>query len=531
VASLYNSPAPTTMGTLDISAAVVNIQHTMPAIIPTEQKTPFFAAVADRIKRVCGSVLPGGGLKAKVLRGGAWIGAGSVAEQVVRFGRNMILTRLIAPEAFGTMAILLSATGLMRVLTDVGVREATIQHPQGTEDRFIRSAFWLSFGRSLSLASTLFLFAPWIARFYGNPELTILLRVAALGFAIDGAASPGVIVAMKNLRFSRLAAINHGGGICGVLITILLSFFIRNVWALVLGLLAEVSVRTLFSYLFYPYVPYFKWDKEAVRELLKFSRGVFGLSFLNLIFGRTDIFVMAKLFPAEQLGIYAMAIYVAQTPTTFLMNMLGQTLMPAFSQLQNEDARMGRVLLQASTFVLCLGMPAVVFAYFCSHAVLTLFYGSRYGVAAGALIVAAAVSVLNLLNAQITTVFYAKGLPNLHRRAVAITAGLMVVLIYPCAKLMGLIGGQVACLLAIAVGFLLQLERIRHVIKLDLKVCLKPFLVGVGISLATGVICSSQHFLAPSLRPVYIVLLGVLGCLAAYTLAWLVFFKSLNRAV
>jgi lipopolysaccharide exporter len=258
-----------------------------------EQTASFTPSVADQAKPREGSVPLGESIRAKVLRGGAWIGAGSVTEQAVRFGRNMVLTRLIAPADFGTMAILLSTTALMRVVTDVGVREDTIQHPHGTEDRYIRSAFWLNFGRALGLAAGLFLLSPLFASFYGNPELTKLLRVGALTFAIEGAMSPGIIRAMKKLSFSRWAAINHGGAICGVLITVLLSYFIRDVWALVLGLMAEVSMRTLFSYLFYPYLPYFKWDKEAFTDLLTFSRGLLGLSFLNLFFSRTDIFVMA----------------------------------------------------------------------------------------------------------------------------------------------------------------------------------------------------------------------------------------------
>ena len=63
------------------------------------------ASIFERVKRFCQASLGGGGLKAKVFRGGVWMGAGSFSEQLTRFGRNMILTRLLAPEAFGTMAV------------------------------------------------------------------------------------------------------------------------------------------------------------------------------------------------------------------------------------------------------------------------------------------------------------------------------------------------------------------------------------------------------------------------------------------
>ncbi len=114
------------------------------------------------------SVLLGDSLKAKVLRGGAWLGSGNVAEQAARFGRNMILTRLLAPEAFGALAIVLSAGGVLQSFTDIGVREGLVQNPNGGEDHYVNTAWWLGFGRAVSLAAVLFAVAPLVARFYGT---------------------------------------------------------------------------------------------------------------------------------------------------------------------------------------------------------------------------------------------------------------------------------------------------------------------------------------------------------------------------
>src|SRR5271156_4678497 len=126
-------------------------------------------------------LIRGEGLKTRVFRGGAWLGSGSVLEQASRFGRNMLLTRLLAPEAFGTMAVVMSATSVLASLMDVGAREALIQNPRGSEEGHVGAAWWLAFGRSLSLCALLFLFAPMISRFYASGEMTALLRVAALG--------------------------------------------------------------------------------------------------------------------------------------------------------------------------------------------------------------------------------------------------------------------------------------------------------------------------------------------------------------
>ncbi len=86
-----------------------------------------------RIKGRVEALIPTGSLQGKVFRGGAWLGLGSLAEQSVRFGRNMLLTRMLAPEAFGLMAMVMSAATLIQVLVDVGAREALVQNPRGSE--------------------------------------------------------------------------------------------------------------------------------------------------------------------------------------------------------------------------------------------------------------------------------------------------------------------------------------------------------------------------------------------------------------
>jgi O-antigen/teichoic acid export membrane protein len=461
-------------------------------------------------------MLSGEGLKAKAFRGGAWLGTGSVAEQAFRFGRSMVLTRLLAPEAFGIMAVVMSASSVIHTITDIGVKEALIQNPRGTEDHYMRAAWWLALGRAVSIAAFVCLVAPLLAKFYGNAEMTPLLRVATLAVVLDGAFSSKAYIAMKEMKFSRWAWINHGGGIIGILITITLSFFLRDVWALVIGVCAESAARCSLSFILCPFLPSFSWNKEAMQDLLRFSKGLFGLSFLNLVFARTDIFVLAKLYPAAQLGLYSMAIYLAQTPVNYLMNLLGQTMLPTFSQIQNDNSRVNRIIVQVSSLLLFLGVPVLVFVFFCGRSLLAIVFGQSYSAATAALIATCAVSLVNLLNSQITVVFYAKGRPQLHRRCVFIMALIMIVITYPFAKWFGLVGGQLACLLAVVVGYLFQVARVRGLTDLDLSRYWKSFPIAVGVSISVAAVCLGAR-LSPALgRPVPTIIVGVLGCLLAY---------------
>jgi lipopolysaccharide exporter len=477
-----------------------------------------FARIYDRGKGAVDHLLASGTLRAKAMRGGVWVGSGSVAEQASRFARNMILTRLLAPSAFGAMAIVMSSSAIVGALTEVGVKQAVIQNPRGGEKAYLNAGWWMGFGRALSTYVIIFAMAPWVAHFYGIAELSALLRVTLLGSLFDGAMSPRSILAQKEMKFGRWMAISNGGGICGVILTVALSFVIRDVWALAIGFGSENAFRCLLSYILYPGLPSFGWDGHAIRDLYRFSKQAFGLSFLNLIFCRTDIFVLGKLYSTTALGLYTMGVALVLTPSTFLTGMLAQTLFPALAHVQQDKERLNRILVEVTAWSILLGLPGVVVIYLCGHSLLSAFYGARYVAAAGPLAVATVVVFFNVLNAAITCVFTALGRPALHRRAVAASAVVMMIAIYPACKLLGVVGGQVAALLAIIVSYLLQVIRMRELTGLDLLGYAKPFvpsaLVSAGI-LAVG-LCA--RFFGVATSPVANIALSAALCVIAYAL-------------
>jgi len=480
------------------------------------------------MKKIFQTHFSGEGLKAKVFRGGAMMGLGSLAEQSVRFGRNMLLTRMLAPEAFGLMAMVLSAATLIQVLVDVGAREAIVQNPKGSEEGHVVAAWWMTVGRALSIYGMVYVLAPLAARFYGHAELTSLARIAILSIVFDGLMSPRAIVAQKEMKFAKVAIIDNGGSICGVLITVILSFFLRDVWALVIGFCSENAIRCILSFIVCPFRPRIPKDLVAFRDLLRFSRGMVGLTLLNFIFSRADIFVLGKLYSSADIGLYSMAVYLVQTPVTFIVRIITQTLFPTFSHIQDDPDRGNRILLKAMSATLLVGLPGLVFVAFCGHSLLTVVYGQRYAAASIALVLAAGAALLNVLNSQITMVFYAQGLPQLHRRAVAAMAVLVMILTYPLTKGFGLWGAQLAVLIAIVVGYALQVERVRKITGLKLSEYRKNFVVPIVISLFAVFVCLAARSAGLLMRPLPTILFAVLGGLVTCGVAFMYFFREGN---
>lgn len=484
-----------------------------------------FASIHDRLKVSFDRLLVGGTLRAKAMRGGVFLGGGSAAEQAGRFARNMLLTRLLAPGAFGAMAIVNASAAIVGTLTDVGLKSAVIQNPRGGEKEYLNASWWMGMGRAIATYTVIFTLAPLVAHFYGNPSLSALLRVTLLGALFEGAMSPRSVLPQKEMKFGRWIAISNGGAIGGVILTIVLAFFIRDVWALAIGACSENFFRCVLSYILCPGLPSLGWDRAVARDLYKFSRGVIGLSFLNLIFTRTDIFVLGKLLSSTQLGLYTMAVALIQTPSGFLVAMLAQTLFPAIAHVQRDNERVNKILVEVTSWLILLGLPVVVVIYLCGQSLLSVVYGARYAPAAGPLAFAAVVVFLNALNAAITCVFSGVGRPELHRRAVTASAVVMIVAIYPACKLFGMVGGQVAALLAIVVSYLLQVIRMRALTGLELFRYSKAFLPAGLVSAGILVVGLGAHSFGLATRPFTNIALSASACVIAYALCVPAFLK------
>ncbi|HEY6445199.1 MAG TPA: oligosaccharide flippase family protein [Acidobacteriaceae bacterium] len=456
--------------------------------------------------------LKGEALRAKAMRGGAWLGSGSVAEQAARFARNMLLTRLLAPNAFGTMAIVLSSASVVQTLTDVGERAAIIQSPHGDEPRYLNASWWLGFARVAVCYAIICALAPWIAHFYGRPELSGLLRLALVSVLFNGAMSPRCALIQRHMKLGRWAVITNGGGLCGVAITVILSFFMRDVWALAIGYCSEDASRFVLSYIICPGRPRLRIDWHATRELLNFSRGVFGMAPLNLIINRSDIFVLGRLFSLSSLGLYSMAVNLVATPSVFITNMLGQTLLPAMSGIHQDTERLNRILLEVTSWLALLGLPATLLVALSAPSMLRLAYGARYAAAAGPLAVAAGVVLLTVLNSLLTTLLFSRGVPGVHRSAIAITAVVMLAAVYPAAKLLGPVGAQIAALAANAIGYLYQILRLRFLTGLRLSQYGSTFLApALGCLAALAVVLASRR-LAFAARPIPDLVLSFVCC-------------------
>ena len=102
--------------------------------------------VIEKVLSGLASHLHGNSLKARSARGAVVLGSGSVAERGLRFVRNMILARLLAPEELGLMALIIAATVILDAFTEVGIKQSVIQNKNGAKREYLNVAWWIDTG-------------------------------------------------------------------------------------------------------------------------------------------------------------------------------------------------------------------------------------------------------------------------------------------------------------------------------------------------------------------------------------------------
>ncbi len=421
-------------------------------------------------------------------RGGMWLGVATGAEQALRFLRNIILARILVPEDFGLMALVIAANSAFEAFTEVGVRPCVIQSRRGLEHELLNAAWWFSAVRGAGLYLVAMLSAPLVSAAYGHPELIPLLRVALVVTILNGLVSPRIHALEKEMRYGRWVIITQGSGVLSVAVAIGTGFWLENVWALVAGLVVGAFSRTALSFVFCPFVPRLGVQKAALKEIVRFARGMLGLPVIVMIYLQLPIFAVAKFCTMEQLGMYSLAFRIAEIPRALFSRTVASVMLPALSRFKDDPTRLRYALTQSFHMALAMGIPIALFVAIFAKPVLTLAYGRSYAAAATALGILCVGTVVSLLNSNIVSAFYALGRPSLYRKYSLIRLFTMVATIVPFVHFAGISGAAAASVLSLAAMTVLEVKALRSAVGLEGRdiIAVTAQAVGRSVPLALG---------------------------------------------
>ena len=178
-----------------------------------------------------------------------WMGISQFCGLIFRLGSNLILTRLLAPEAFGVLGTALAFMTTLEWLSDMGVTPALIRHPKGAEKEYLSTGWWITLMRGVGLTAVAAACAWPAALFYEEPQLFGVLSVLALRPLLMGLRSPRMPMLRRELNYRAIFFDEIAMTAGGTLTSIYLAFIFPSVWAIVGGTIAGALIGIVISYI------------------------------------------------------------------------------------------------------------------------------------------------------------------------------------------------------------------------------------------------------------------------------------------
>lgn len=350
-------------------------------------------------------------LRQRVLTAGGWTMGGSIAGQALRFGSNLILTRLLFPEAFGLMAIVQAVLVGVALLSDVGLSASIVRSRRGADPVYLNTVWTIQIVKGLLVGVGMVVAALPVARAYGQPLLAQIVPVMGLVAVVHGFTSTNTDLARRNVDVRRLVFIDVGTQAFGIAVMIVLAWLDPTPWALVWGNVAGSAAKVASSHLLLPGPRNrLAWDRAAAKDVFSFGAWVLVSSAVTYLAGEGRQLLVASLLDVRLMGLFGLASTLNLVIWSAAQQIGARVLFPAYAEVWRDDPkRFPAVVERARRAQLAPCWAGAAALALVGPWVIELFYDPRYADAGLILQIHAAGLMVGALSGSYTGVLWAMG--------------------------------------------------------------------------------------------------------------------------
>jgi O-antigen/teichoic acid export membrane protein len=340
-------------------------------------------------------LLTGSSLTARALRSSALTVTSFGFSQGLRLLSNLVLTRLLFPEAFGLMALVtVFMIGLM-MFSDLGISQAIAQSRRGDEPDFLNTAWTLQILRGIALFAAGCAIAYPVSVVYGEPVLFGMLLIASTQFLVSGLMPTRRETANRHLMIGRVTVLEMVAQAIGLAIMVALAYWLRSVWALVIGSVIGVVVQVVVISLFLPGPRnHFRWERDAVHELVHFGKWIFFSTICGFLLTQGDKLILGKFLPLDAFGVYNIGYFLGSFPMMLGMVAIVRLLIPIYRDRPPAASRQNFLALRKMRVAVTGGLLSMI-AVFALIGVwlVELLYDARYHDAGAIVVLVACIQI------------------------------------------------------------------------------------------------------------------------------------------
>jgi len=326
-----------------------------------------------------------GHLKADLANLTARGGAVTIATQGIKFllslGTTVVLARLLTPNDYGLIGMVVVITGFMTMFRDLGLSTATIQKEEINEAQ-ISTLFWINVGFSLAIMFITIALAPAVSWFYGEPRLTWVTVAYAVGFLFGGLAVQHEALLKRQMRFTAIAIIEMTSLALSIGAAITLGWYGAHYWALVVSQLLLALTYAVGVWSICRWRPGRPVRGSGIRSMLAFGGNVTGFSVLNYFARNLDNLLIGKVWGSQQLGFYSKSYQLLLLPIDQINAPIASVAVPALSRLNDSPERYRRSYLRIIEKIALITMPGIALMIATSDWLVRIVLGAQWSGAA-----------------------------------------------------------------------------------------------------------------------------------------------------
>lgn len=287
-----------------------------------------------------------------------------ISAQLVTFIVSIVIARILSPEDYSVISIILVFITFADILVSNGFATALIQK-KNADNLDFSSVFYFSLIFSILLYIIIFLLAPYVAVWYKMPILSPTLRVLGIRVIISAINSVQHSYVSRNMAFKKFFFSTLGGTIISAIVGIVLALSGFGVWALVFQYLTNTFIDTVVLWFTVKWRPVLKFSLLRLKELLSYGWKLLASALIGAIYDDLRTLIIGKVYTKEELAFYSKG---QQFPRLIMNNVstsITSVVFPYFSKMQDNKEKLKqsiRKTLRTSTVViapLMMGLIAI----------------------------------------------------------------------------------------------------------------------------------------------------------------------------
>ena len=335
-------------------------------------------------------------LKKKAAKGLTWQVAALGIQAVINIIFIMVLGRLVAPESFGSVALLTVFLTFIEKFTEFGFGAALIQRKTYNE-KHVSFAFYTTLLVSSIVYLVIFLVAPWISGYFDSKFSTLSLRVISSLLILKSLGVVSRSLLIREMEFKKLFfAIVISNVIGNLIVGITLGVLGYEIWALIIALICTHGLASIIVFILKGHSLKMYFDKKERNDILHFGTGLTLLRVFNIMGMQIDKLIIGKFFPLSTLGMYERSQFVINLPKVYLGKSLDSVMFSTLSKVQDDIPKIQNFFYRFMSVISLMMVVIAMVLFFYPKEVIMAFLGPKWEDAAPILRIFAAFAYIQM---------------------------------------------------------------------------------------------------------------------------------------